>query len=49
MISSKKEYLIDLIFKKFKAYKAKQIFLEKETLNNFIFSLLNENDIQKKE
>ena len=38
----KKEYLIDLIFKKLKKYKAKEIYLEKEDLKNFIFSLLEE-------
>ena len=39
----KSEYLIDLIFKKLKNYKAKEIFLEKKSLNKFIFSLLKEN------
>ena len=39
----KSEYLIDLIFKKLKDYKAKEIFLEKEELNKFISSLLKEN------
>ena len=42
-MSSKSEYLIDLIFKKFKNYKAKEIFLEKETLKKFIYSLLKGN------
>ena len=42
-MSSKSEYLVDLIFKKFKNYKAKEIFLEKETLNKFIDSLLKGN------
>ena len=37
------EYLVDLIFKKLKDYKAKEIFLKKENLNKFIFSLLKEN------
>ena len=33
------EYLIDLIFNKLKNYKSKKIFLEKENLKKFIFSL----------
>jgi hypothetical protein len=37
------EYLVDLIFKKLKSYKAKEIFLNKESLKKFIFSLLKEN------
>ncbi len=37
------EYLVDLIFKKLKTYKNKKIFLEKESLNQFIVSLFNEN------
>ena len=40
---SKSEYLVDLIFKKFKNYKAKEIFLEKETLKKFIYTLLKDN------
>ena len=39
----KSEYLIDLIFKKLKNYKSKEILLEKETLKKFIFSLFKEN------
>ena len=39
----KSEYLVDLIFKKLKDYKSKQIFLEKENLNKFIYSLFKEN------
>jgi len=42
-MSSKSENLIDLIFKKVKNYKKKEIFLEKEDLKKFIFSLLKEN------
>ena len=42
-MSSKLEYLVDLIFKKFKNYKAKEIFLEKETLKKFIYTLLKDN------
>ena len=37
------EYLVDKIFKKLKGYKAKEIFLKKENLNKFIFSLFKEN------
>ena len=37
------EYLVDLIFKKLKGYEAKEIFLKKENLKKFIFSLLKEN------
>ena len=39
----KSEYLVDLIFKKLKNYKSKEIFLEKENLKKFILSLLKEN------
>ena len=42
-MSLKSEYLVDLIFKKLKNYKTKKIFLEKENLNKFIFSLFKEN------
>ena len=41
-MTPKTEYLVDLIFKKFKNYKAKEIFLEKENLKKFIFSLFKE-------
>ena len=41
-MTSKPVYLVDLIFKKLKEYKAKQIFLEKENLKKFIFSLFKE-------
>ena len=37
------EYIVDLIFKKLKTYKAKEIYLEKENLKKFIFSLFKEN------
>jgi len=40
---TKLEASVDLIFKKLKKYKAKEIFLEKENLRKFIFSLINEN------
>ena len=39
----KSEYLADLIFKKLKNYKGKEIKLEKENLKRFILSLLEEN------
>ena len=42
-MNTKTEYLVDLIFKKLKNYKTKEIFLKKENLNKFIFSLLKEN------
>ena len=42
-MTPKLEYLVDLIFKKLKTYKNKKIFLEKENLNKFIFTLLDEN------
>ena len=42
-MNPKSEYLVDLIFKKLKEHKAKRIFLEKENLKKFIFSLLKEN------
>jgi len=42
-MSSKSEKLVDIIFKKLKNYKGKEIFLEKENLKKFIFSLLKEN------
>ena len=39
----KLEYLIDVIFKKLKNYKNKEILLEKEDFKKFIFSLFKEN------
>ena len=42
-MTPKSEYLVDLIFKKLKNYKSKEIFLEKENLNKFINSLFKEN------
>ena len=39
----KSEHLVDLIFKNLKKYKKKKIFLEKESLDKFIFSLFKEN------
>ena len=42
-MSTKEENLIDLIFKNLKNYKSKEIFLERENLKKFIFSLFKEN------
>ena len=42
-MNKKTEDLIDLIFKKLKNYKAKEIFLEQEDLEKFISSLLKGN------
>ncbi len=42
----KSEYLVDLIFKKLKAYKSKEIFLEKEDFKKFIFSLLKKKELK---
>jgi len=39
----KSEYNVDSIFKKLKEFKSKKIFLEKEDLEKFIFSLFKEN------
>ena len=41
-MNRKSKYLVDLIFKKLKEYKSKEIFLEKENLRKFIFSLFKE-------
>ena len=42
-MSPKSKYLIDLIFKKLKNYKSREIFLEKKNFEKFISSLLKEN------
>ena len=42
-MTQKSEYLVDSIFKKLKNYEAKKIFLEKENLKKFIFSLFKDN------
>jgi len=42
-MTTKSEYLLDSIFKKLKNYQAKEIFLEKEKLKEFISSLIKEN------
>ena len=46
-MTPKSEHLVDLIFKKLKTYKNKKIFLEEESLNKFILSLLKENWMQE--
>ena len=38
-MNSKPEYIVDLIFIKLKNYKSKEIFLEKENLKKFVYSL----------
>ena len=45
-MTPKSEKLVDLIFKKLKTYENKKIFLERESLNKFIFSLFKDNWIQ---
>ncbi len=40
-MTPKTEYLLDLIFKKLRNYKNKEIDLDKENLRKFIFSLIN--------
>ena len=42
-MKQKLEYSIDLIFKKLKNHKSRVIFLEKENLKKFIYSLLKDN------
>ena len=42
-MTQKSEQLVDLIFEKLKTYKNKKIFLDKENLDKFIFSLFKEN------
>ena len=42
-MSSKKEDIVDLIYKKLKNYNSKEINLEKEDLGKFIFTLFEEN------
>ena len=46
-MTTKLEYLIDVIFEKFKNHKTKEIFLEKENLEKFVFSLLRETEFKK--
>ena len=46
-MTPKSAYLIDLIFNKLKNYKTKEIFLEKENLQKFVFSLLEETEFKE--
>ena len=46
-MNPKSAYLIDLIFDKLKNYKTKEIFLEKENLEKFVFSLLEETEFKE--
>ena len=46
-MSPKYRYLIDLIFEKLKNYKTKEIFLEKENLEKFVFSLLRKKEFKE--
>ena len=41
-MNPKSEHLVDLIFKKLRNYKGKEIILEKKFLKKFIFSLFKE-------
>ena len=41
-MTPKSDYLVNLIFKKLKNYKDKEIFVKKENLKKFIFSLFKE-------
>ena len=47
-MNQKSEYLIDLIFNKLKNNKSKEIFLERNVLRKFIFSLLEETKLKDK-
>ena len=42
-MTPKSEHIVDLIFKKLKTYKNRKIFIQKESLNKFVLSLLKEN------
>ena len=46
-MNTKSEYLVDSIFNKLKNYKTKEIFLEKENLQKFVFSLLGETEFKE--
>ena len=41
-MNPKSEYFVDLIFNKLKRYKAREIFLKKENLKKFVYSLFKE-------
>ena len=46
-MTTKSAHLIDLIFDKLKSYKTKEIYLEKENLEKFVFSLLEETEFKE--
>tara|TARA_B100001248_G_scaffold15398_1_gene10280 strand:+ start:236 stop:382 length:147 start_codon:yes stop_codon:yes gene_type:complete len=46
-MTPKSAHLIDLIFDKLKNYKTKEIFLEKENLEKFVFALLGEKEFKE--
>ena len=46
-MTPKSTYLTNLIFDKLKNYKTKKIFLEKENLEKFVFSLLEETEFKE--
>ena len=46
-MAPKSAYLIDLIFDKLKNYRTKEIFLEKENLEKFVFSLLRGTELKE--
>ena len=46
-MTTKLDQTIDLIFKKLKDYKSREIILEKENLKRFIYSLLKQNWIPR--
>ena len=46
-MTPKSEHLIDLIFEKLKSHKTKEIFLEKENLAKFVFSLLRKTEFKE--
>ena len=47
-MNANSEFLVDLIFKKLKNYKSREIFLEREDLRKFIFTLYKESWFQIK-
>ena len=48
-MTPKSEYLLDLIFKKLKNYKDKEIYLDKQNLRKFIISLINGKESKEKQ
>ena len=47
-MNQKSEYLLDLIFKNFKDYKAKKIFLEKKISKNLFFHFLKKTNSKRR-